>query len=126
MKKLTAVILALTLLGHGCGSSPPAETGSDSVLRVGMEFKEAEKILQNWGAQPVVLQIEPKKSSEGKYLQLDCYGLDRKPAIVINHEPVNGNNIIRGLSLNYTYENKGDPKNRWLDVEEIDLKRIGF
>lgn len=126
MKKLAAVVLALTLLGSGCGSPPPADGGTESILRVGMEFAEAEKILQKWGAQPVVLQIEPGKSSEGKYLQLDCYGLDRKPAIVINHEPVNGNNIIRRLNLYYTYENKGDPNNRWLDVEEINLNSIGY
>lgn len=98
-----------------------AQEKQTSIIKVGMEFEEAEKILKDFGAKEVDLQVMPAKSSTGEFMELVSYVLRDNPHIIINYEQENGKDIIRELSLYYLYEHKADPNNKYLNVTEIDL-----
>ena len=73
MYKINAILLiiAFLLLCIGCSSKV------ESIIKVGMELKKAEKILMNFGAQETQLQIRPEKSITGEYMNLEIYALSQ-------------------------------------------------
>ncbi len=117
-----------------CSFSSPsiAEEKQNTIIKVGMDFEEADKMLETFGAKKVNLDIMPKESSNGKFMEVQGYVLGaipwpwhKTPYIIINYEQENGKNVIRALSLYYYYyKYKSNPNNKWLDVEKIDLANI--
>ncbi|HTL53648.1 MAG TPA: hypothetical protein VL860_13820, partial [Planctomycetota bacterium] len=124
MKMLTLTLLIVACIVPGCGGPASADDRKDLIVRVGMEFEAADKVLKDFGAKDAAMQIEPSKSSKGAYLKVACYDLDKNPAIIVNYELEGAKNIIRQLNLYYEYKNKGDPANRWLDCKEINLDKL--
>lgn len=116
--------MIIPLLIFGCSPLSTAEEVRKTVIKEGMEFEKAKKILQNFGAREVFLQIKPVKSTTGEYMEVKCYALPKKPYIIINYQREKGKNIIRDLTLYYEYQYKGHPDNKWLHVKEIDLRNI--
>jgi ribosome-interacting GTPase 1 len=114
------LLIVLSLLFNGCSSKV------ESIIEVGMEFKKADKILMNFGAQETQLQIKPKKSITGEYMKLKIYALLEKPYVVINHEEENGISIIKTMSLYYIRPDskKNSQGRKWEDVVKIDLNKL--
>jgi hypothetical protein len=114
------LIIAFLLLCIGCSSKV------ESIIKVGMELKKAEKILMNFGAQETQLQIRPEKSITGEYMNLEIYALRQRPYIIINHEEENGKYIIKTLSLYYIKpDSKKNSQDRMLkDVDKINLNKL--
>jgi hypothetical protein len=122
MKKIIISILILVFSASALYSH--AAKNEDSIIKIGMDFEMAEELLKAFKAKHTVLQIKPKQLENGEYLRVESYGMGDNPYIIINFEIVNDKKIIRALDLYYIYGNKSDPGNRWINVEEINLKDI--
>ena len=102
-----------------CNFTPLNAEEGKSIIKIGMEFQEAEKILRNFGAQETALSVGYFGDSEPT-TEFKSYIIpDKKPIINIIYEK--DNNLIVAISLYYEYEYKGHPDNKWLNVEEMDL-----
>lgn len=115
--------IPVNILKEGDFQLPTGEK-QNTIIKVGMVFEEAEKVLEEFGAVETNMDIMPVESSTGGYMEVACYVLGKTPAIIINYEQKNEKNIIQVLALYYEYGYKTDPRNRWKNVEEIDLRNI--
>ena len=96
-----------------------AEEKQNSIIKLGMEFEEAEKILKEFKAIEAYLSITSPSDST---IITKSYSIPNiKPYIIINYSD---QHIIEGLTLYYEYQHKGHPDNKWLNVDEIDFKNI--
>jgi hypothetical protein len=103
---------------HKSLSQQPA-TQAGSVLRTGMAFSEAERILSSQGAQRTSLGVAPPPSSDP--MEVDCFSLSRDRALCITHAAREGS-AISDMEL---MEDMDKPKNQRTTrkVTEIAVRR---
>ena len=85
--------------------------------------KEAKKLLMAYNATEALLSIAVPVGSKDRY---KSYALSNKPYVVVVYGEKNGREVVRELSLYYEVEHIGHPDNKWLNVEEIDLRNISL
>jgi hypothetical protein len=111
--------LSIILMNTSCNEDKKVLT-----IRIGMTLQDVEYLLDKAGAQQVFLSIMPRTTSSGESMHVKCFAIHNKPFIIINYLLENNMYIVKHLSLFYRYQHKFDPRNRWIDVSEIDLQNI--
>jgi hypothetical protein len=123
---MKAAIVALVVVSTVCGCTqtptekPSAQAKAASALAIGMEFKDAERILEAHGAKEVIMAMAPPKSPNGGYMTLVNYEISGNRAITIVHDQKDGKNLIVKMTVCNTLENPKAMRG-WETVEKIDV-----
>ena len=120
MKRIIILILIILCITLNLNNINAEE--NDSLIKIGMNFLKIEKNWKKLNAQETDLSITYPEGY-GQTNDLKVYIIpDIEPFIIIEY--LIEDNSITGLSLYYEYQHKMDPNNKWLNVEEIDLKKL--
>jgi len=100
-----------------------AEEEKNPIIKVGMKWEEAERLLKKIKAKEVILQMAPPESPNGGYMQLINFQIGKEGLITIIYDKVEGENIIIDLSLE---TNRDKPKiyHESMNVKQIDLNNL--
>jgi len=71
----------------------------DQIIRVDMEWREAEQFFRERGLENQILEMIPPQSPHGGFMGLDNYGIDRDTVLSIVHDRVGGKEIILEMML---------------------------
>ena len=122
---VAAVLFWAALWSDGCSRIVPRQDAAGeagSVVAIGLEFADAERILAGHGARKAELAVAPMRSADGTDQKLDCYSLPDERAICLTHQVLDGRDQIVDLEV-YRDMDKPQSQRTTEKVKEIDLRR---
>ncbi len=123
MRRSIVLVIMVFVIVYGCGCNNENIEKPNGIIKIGMKSKEAKKLLMAYNATEALLSIAVPVGSKDRY---KSYALSNKPYVVVVYGEKNGREVVRELSLYYEVEHIGHPDNKWLNVEEIDLRNISL
>jgi len=123
MKKNIIFLIMCVFFISGYNNFSIAEEEKNPIIKVGMKWEEAERLLKKIKAKEVILQMAPPESPNGGYMQLINFQIGKEGLITIIYDKVEGENIIIDLSLE---TNRDKPKiyHESMNVKQIDLNNL--
>lgn len=91
------------------------------MLRIGLEFSDAERILVGHGAKETALAVAPPQSASGGDMEVVCFSLPDDRAVCLAHDVVGGKDEVVDMEL-LTDMEKPKSQRKTEKVREIDLR----
>ena len=119
MKRL--IFYFMVLVGMFFLASCNGVSDRDQIIRLDMEWREAESYFKQRGLENQVLEMIPPESPHGGFMELGNYGIARDTVLSIVHDRVGGKEIILEMML---ITNMDQPKSlhEFTKIKSINLR----